>query len=217
MLTTTKVCTACQLPKTLAEFYVRSGCKNPTEPGHYLSECIACMKLRNFTRKLIPIEESRVPTENLAIKRLKQENIWAQTGKASNAPDVDVTAMGMVRIEVKHSRLEYRRGKEMFRFDTTPKQQQRGFLADLVMLICEWKLETLTYHLFRANDPVFYIHGHVKTGLTYPPGRTHALKHGNNRVVMTQSMMDTAENHWQLVPELYYELSQHLSETVSVY
>jgi hypothetical protein len=168
------------------------------------------MKKRNENKSPLGIEESRVYTENLAIKRLKEASIWAQTGKSSGAPDVDVTAMGSVWIEVKHSYLEWRRGSQMFKFDTTPKQQQRGFLADIVMLICEWDPGRYTYHIFRSDDEVFYMKGRVKTAFTVVPGRTHALKHGNNRVVMTQGMMDSAQNNWGLIEVVYREYAVKL-------
>lgn len=214
--TLTKLCANCNElrvyspDKKISQFYVRSGIKNPTEPGHYISECKSCMAKRNLHRTPIGEEESRVYTENLAIKRLKSAGIWAQTGKSSQAPDVDVTAMGSVWIEVKYSLLDFRRGVKMFKFETTPKQQQRGFLADIVMLICEWSPRVYTYHLFRATDEVFYMKGRVKSAFTFVPGRTVALKHGNNRVVMVQSMMDAAQNNWALVEEIYREHAAQL-------
>lgn len=149
-------------------------------------------------------------TENLAISKLKEMGIWAQPGKASDAPDVDVTAWGCVWIEVKHARLEPKGSTEEFTFTMTPKQVKRGFLADLVMLICEWLPETYTFHLFRADDPVFYMNDRLKTGFTYRPGRKKALKHGLNRVVMTSYMMDEARERWGLIEDVRCEHSNKL-------
>ena len=153
-----------------------------------------------------PTGESRVWTENLAIQTLKNIGIWSQPGKESGAPDVDITAWGCVWIEVKHARLEGRGHTEEFTFVATPKQAKRGFFADLVLLICEWLPETYSFHLFRSDDPVFYMNtGRVKTGFTYRPGRTHALKHGLNRVVMTSGMMEQARDRWGLIEEVRCE------------
>lgn len=197
----------------VSNFYVRSGYKdNPMLPGHYNSECKDCLKARNGSVRNLPLEESRVASENLAIKHLKSFGIWAQTGKDSGAPDVDLTAWGVVWIEVKHARLEPHGGVEEFTFMTTPKQQKRGLLADIVMLICEWSPENYTYHLFRSTDPVFYIEGRVKTGFTFRPGRTHALKHGLNRVVMTTGMMDQAQNNWELIDAVRLEHAETLPD-----
>lgn len=216
-----KPCTNCKIPqvcsadKDESAYYVRSGITEPTEVGHFMSECKTCMRIRSSEKTDLRLtsEESRVLTENLAIKRLKQEGIWAQTGKASEAPDVDVNAWGCVWIEVKHSRLLIRRGKKEFMFVMTPKQMKRGFLADIILLICEWQPDEYTYHLLRSDDPVFYIDGRVKSGLTYRPGRVKALKHGNNRVVMTSGMMDEAQDYWGLVEEIRRDMSRRLSES----
>jgi hypothetical protein len=88
--------------------------------------------------------------------------------------------------------------REKYTFHTTPRQGQRGLLADVVMLICD-DGDTPTFHLFRPDDEVFFIKGRLKTGFTFTPGAVVAEKHGNNRVVMTQPMMDTARNRWALV------------------
>lgn len=195
----------------LSEFYVRSGIEVPTLPGHYLGECKTCMKRRSRERQpLLSDQESRVRTENLTISKLKELGIWAQPGKACSAPDVDVAAWGCVWIEVKHARLEPHGNAKEFTFVMTPKQVKRGFLADLVMLICEWLPETYSYHLFRYDDPVFYIKGRLKTGFTYRPGRTQALKHGLNRVVMTSGMMEEARDRWGLIEDVRCEHAQKL-------
>lgn len=214
-----KICTnpTCSFegkPQLLRNFYVRSGYKdNPTLPGHYNSECKTCLKNRSGNQNHHPIEESRVRSENLVIQRLKQEGIWAQTGKATDAPDVDVTAWGVVWLECKHSILKPRGYADEFTWVASPKQAERGYLADIVMLICEWKPETYTFHLFRAADPVFYMDGRLKTGFTYRPGRTRALKHGGNRVVMTSGMMEAARDNWGLIETVRCEHARQLTET----
>lgn len=200
MDTVTKPCCGCKLDKPLTDFYVRSGVTNPSEPGHYVSECKLCMKRRSKKNGRLDPYEPRVLTEQLAIERLLDVGIFALPGKAISAAEVDVVAWGCVWIEVKYARYESHRGVMKFKFDTTPKQQQRGFLADLVMLICDYG-EELTYHLFEANHPVFYMDNgsRVKSGFTFTPGAMEAKKHGDNRVVMTQPMMDSAQDRWDLI------------------
>lgn len=198
MDTVTKPCCGCKVEKPLDQFYVRSGTSNPTEPGHYVSECKGCMKLRSKTNGNIDPYEPRVLTEQLAIERLLDVGIFALPGKAIAAADVDVVAWGCVWIEVKYARLEFQRGVKKFKFTTTPKQQQRGFLADLVMLICDYGVD-LTYHLFEANHPVFFMGERVKSGFTFTPDAMEAKKHGDNRVVMTQPLMDEARDRWDMI------------------
>ena len=198
MDTLTKPCCACKTDKPLNEFYVRSGILNPTEPGHYVSECKVCMRLRNKTTGAVSPYEPRALTEQLAIEWLLDVGIYAAPGKAVRLAHVDVVAWGCVWIEVKYARYVSHRGVMKFKFDTTPKQQQRGFLADIVMLICDYGDE-LTYHLFEANHPVFYMQGRIKSGFTFTPGAMEAKKHGDNRVVMTQPLMDQAQDRWDMI------------------
>lgn len=198
MDTLTKVCCGCKLDKPLSEFYIRSGTTDPTEPGHYVSECKSCMKVRSKNNGTLNPYEPRVLTEQLAIARLLDVGIFALPGKAIAASDVDVVAWGCVWIEVKYARYQFERGVRKFKFNTTPKQQQRGFLADLVMLICDYG-DDLTYHLFEANHPVFYMGDRVKSGFTFTPGALEAKKHGDNRVVMTQPLMDEAQDRWDKI------------------
>jgi hypothetical protein len=119
-------------------------------------------------------------------------------GKALAYAHTDVVAFGCIRIEVKYAKLDRSRNREKYTFVTTPVQGQRGLLADVVMLICDDGSKH-TFHLFRPDDPVFFIKGRLKTGFTFTPGAMEAGKHGNNRVVMTQPMMDEARNRFGLV------------------
>lgn len=214
MTIVTKICVRCKQTKGLPEFYVRSGCQNPTEPGHYLSECKACIrergKLTNNIHPLIP----RAKTEILALEALKRAGVGAVPGKAVHAADVDVVAWGHVWIEVKYARLEFKRGEEKFTFTSTPKQMQRGYLAQVVMLICDWGDERYTYHLFRADDPVFYMKGRIKAGFDFTPGLMAARKHGNNRVVMIQPMMDAAQDRWELIESTRRHIAEQIRMSV---
>ncbi len=198
MTTLTKACTRCKVTKALHEYYVRSGCEFPTESGHYVSECKDCLRQRSKTALPLNPYEPRTLTERLAIERLLDAGIAALPGKAIAAANVDVVCWGCVWVEIKYARYERDHHTHKFTFETTPKQQQRGFLADVVMLICDYG-DRMTYHLFEAAHPVFYIKGRVKSGFTFTPGAMEAKKHGNNRVVMTQPLMDEAEDDWGLI------------------
>lgn len=215
MFTLSKVCVRCKTDKPFSEFYIRSGYNTPdnppTEPGHYNSECKFCIQDRSKQSKHLPATEPRAKTEIIAINRLHQEGIHALPGKAVLASDVDVVAWGCVWIEVKYSRLGRRHGVVPgFIFNATPAQMRRGFLAHIVMLICEHPDGHCTFHLFDAKDPVFYIHGRVKSGMTFRPKQLEAIKHGNNRVVMTQPMMDAAHNAWHHIENVRQRISEEL-------
>jgi len=205
----TKVCRRCNQEKPVSEFYTRSGIATPTIPGHYLTECKSCLRERsrngvnNRLSKLVP----RAFTETIAVNYFKSHGIPVLPGKAVYAADVDLAVWGHVWIEVKYSCI---RPDGLFHFNTTLKQQQRGFLAHLVLLICKYDDGRQTFHLFRANNPVFAMKGRLKTATTFRPGSLHAIKHGNNRVVMTQTMMDEAENRFELIEDIRHEISAGL-------
>jgi hypothetical protein len=202
-LTDSKPCGKCHEEKPYTAYYVRSGYgtdeRPAIEPGHYSTECKACLKLRGAKQIKIGITETTVFSEALLIERLRREGIPALPGKAFGAADVDVLAHNLVRVEVKFARLENRRGVNQFRFDTTPKQQRYGFRATVVVLICEYAPKQHTFHTFYADHPVFYRDGHLKNGMCFTPGAMEAKKHGNNRVVMTQPIMDAHENAWWII------------------
>jgi hypothetical protein len=203
----TKVCRRCKQEKPVTEFYTRSGISNPTAAGHYLTECKSCLRERNKHCTRLSKLEPRAFTETIAVNYFRSCGVPVLPGKAVYAADVDLAAWGHVWIEVKYSKL---RTEGLFYFNATVKQQQRGFLAHLVLLICEYPDNQRTFHLFRANDPVFVMKGRLKTATTFRPGSLHPLKHGNNRVVMTQTMMDAAQDRLELIEEVRKEISADL-------
>lgn len=192
MDTLSKICNRCNTLKPLTEFYARS------YSNGFLSECKQCMRLRGKSIQRGSYLMPRVATEESAINYLQARAIPALPGKALRFSHVDVVAFGCVKIEVKHSKYEFRRGKQKFTFNATPAQKKHGFRAHIVMLICDYG-DRQTYHLFKASDPVFYMNGRVKTGFTFTPGNYKALKHGDNRVVLVQGMMDSAQDNVQLI------------------
>lgn len=193
----------------MSEFYARSGISNPVIEGHYLTECKSCLRERSktgYSRRLSKLEP-RAFTETIAVNYFKSHGIPVLPGKAVYAADVDLAVWGHVWFEVKYSRL---RPEGLFHFNATVKQQQRGFLAHLVLLICDYDDGQRTFHVFRANDPVFAMKGRLKSATTFRPGSLHPLKHGNNRVVMTQPMMDAARDRLELIEDVRREISADL-------
>lgn len=202
-----KPCARCHSVKPLADFYTRPPYNKPgnppTLPGHYVSECKTCMKARGSTNYHPTVP--RAKTEILAIDYLRRNGVYAVPGKSVYAADVDVVAWGCVWIEVKYALLQ--RGK--FTFHSTPTQKERGYRAHVVILICDYGSQK-TYHLFRSNHPVFYKDGRIKSGFTFTPGAMEAKKHGNNRVVMTQPLMDTAQNDTEMIEQARQQIALHL-------
>lgn len=206
-----KTCTNCRIEKPLVDFYRRSGIESPADEGHYLSECKQCMKKRSKVQRRLPKTKPREFTERLAMGYMKQYGIPALPGKAVSAADVDVVVWGHVWVEVKYAREVRKKGKMRYTWTMTGKQKERGFLAHIVLLICDHRDSELTYHWFRADDPVFYMNGRMKAGLDYWEGRTQML-YGNGRVIMNDSQMEQAQDRFSLIYEAMREISDHFKQ-----
>lgn len=193
-LSLAKYCPDCKQTKDVRDFYVRSGITHPTEAGHYTTQCKVCHRKAVHTRKPIPRDVPGTPSECLAIDYLNAKGYLSVPGKAVWATDVDVVVFGHVWMEVKYAKLKRERLVWEFHFTMTPKQVRRGFLAHVVLLVCEYQDGERTFHLFDARDPVFYKDDRLKNGMNFVPGREMARKHGGNRTVMTQRMMDAARD-----------------------
>jgi hypothetical protein len=209
-----KRCAKCERDRPFSEFYARAGYRTPenppTEAGHTVSECKACMKLRSQSTNHLSVQTPRTPTEIFALQYLRQQRIFACTGKAASYPHVDVVAWGCVRIEVKYAKLQAL-GKQMgYRFVATPQQSKHGFRAEVVMLICEDE-QGRAHHLFDAIHPVFYMGERVKAGFEVVVGKQEAIKHADNRVVMLQEMMDEARDAVHLIEEHRLRISRALA------
>lgn len=202
-------CARCKNPFPITEFYIR---KNGTP----VSECKTCMKLRNHGKTtnnndyLIP----RTKTEIIAIKYLHSRRIPAIPGKAIRHSHVDVVAFGCIDIEVKYAKLKMTKGVEKFTFVVTPDQQENGFRGNVIMLICDYQDGIISHHFFYPDNPVFYIDGRLKSGFTFTPGDEEARKHGGNRVVMTQNMMDEAEDKIILIENSLEEFRNNLEKGI---
>lgn len=214
--TVSKSCVSCKQEKPLSEFYVRSGVDNPTDPGHYNSECKDCLKERSKNTKHLDPMQPRTKTEILAIDYLRANRFPVHPGKAVHAADVDVVVWGHVWVEVKYAKFKIHGNHYAYQFNTTPKQQRRGFLAHIVLLICDHPKNGLSFHFFDAKDSVFYMNDRIKVGIEYVPGKTEAVKHGHNRVVMTQGMMDAAKDNFTLIHQQMVRIANAQPQAVSV-
>jgi hypothetical protein len=181
-----KVCATCKQEKQFDEFYkLRSG-----SPA---SECKDCAKLRSKNQVKSQDRKSAVNySEKIVIDKLSELGIPSLPGKALGYTWADVVAWGCVLIECKYSS-DY--GGEHFHWGFTPLQRIEGIRAHITILCCGWSDKT-TYHLFEANDPIFYIHGKRKTGITYVPDATHG-KH--KRPALTKELMDAHSKKWGLI------------------
>lgn len=200
MTTLTKVCTQCQIEKPIDQFY-RVSTISTSKAVRHLSECKDCLVKRNKSSKRLDPHKSRCRGENVAINELRRRGIWAQTGKSVSGVDVDVIAWGCVRIEVKYSPLNFRANQHFYQFVTTPRQQENGLLADLVLLICETGADSWTFHLFDVSTPFFYKDGHLKSGWTYVPDqyRKTAPKNGEKKQSITDAIMEAARDRFDLI------------------
>lgn len=209
MLTLTKTCRRCKSVQPITEFYVRSGITTPEHEGHYNSECKTCMRERSQNIGTIHPTVPRQLSEQLGLNALLEHGISALPGKAVSGSHVDLVCWGCVYLEVKYSRLEFQGGQFSFKFSSTPRQVQRGFLAHLVMLICDYD-NRQTFHVFRANHEAFYINGHIKTAFLFTPGQTEQIKHVETRIKLLQQTMDEAQDRWDLIEEKRLEIQQQL-------
>lgn len=200
-----KTCNRCKQSKAFTEFYLRSGRESGNEPQHFSSECKDCMKERSRITHARPINEAYHAAENIVIRKLRDEGIWAQPGKAIASAYVDVVAWGCVRIEVKYSRKTVTAsGAVQYKFDTTARQRQRHMLADVVILVCDTGDESYSFHVFTSSDPIFYRDGQLKVGWTYTPEqyRKKAPTNGAARQSITDAVMLAAQDRFEMIEEV---------------
>jgi hypothetical protein len=193
-----KPCNKCKVDKPLTEYYPRSGVDNPSKPGHYLVECKDCMRTRSKHARPLDPQEPRAATEVYGIEYLNRKGFPTLPGKALHYSWVDAIVFGCIKVEIKYSPLRWAYNGYEFTFHTTPRQKKDGYRADVVMLICDYG-DNMTYHFFSPDNPVFFMNGRIKSAVTFTPGKMEASRHANNRVVMTQPMMDEAQDRVQLI------------------
>lgn len=204
-----KQCRRCGETKAWSEFYIRSGYEG-VKPGHYNSECKACMKVRGNNPNRLPPTVPRSPTEIIAINYLTKHGIHCLPGKAVKASDVDVVAWGCVWMEVKYSAM---RERGEFMFHVTPPQQRRGFLAHIVLLICDYG-DRQTFHFLPADTPAFYHKGKLKGGISYLPGRKTISGKGpvpgGMKATLTDDIMTESQDRFDMIETTRLEIAAKL-------
>lgn len=208
----------CGKIKPYSQFYTRPTFGTPekpaTEDGHFITECIACMRKRGKQPKRLEPWISRVKHEQLAIDYFMANGVWATTGKMTNAPDVDLALFGLVWCECKLSSFSKRGHKQSCTFNFTPTQQERGLLAHVVMLMVD-RPTGMTYHLFSADDPVFYKDDGVslKSAIVYTAGKRKISTRGRGyNHQLTEPIMQSAQDNVGLVWRWMKRLQQALCD-----
>lgn len=201
-----KACARCGKDQPFTQYYTRptyGTLENPAiEPGHFISECKTCMFERAKHQKRLPPWKSRVKHEQMTIDYLMRRGIWTTTGKMTNAPDVDLVSLGVVWLEAKYAEAKQRGLKTTFSFTFTPSQQERGFLAHVVVLICAHQDGRHTFHFFQHDDPVFYKDDGVtmKSAVTFTIGKRVASIRGRGyQHQITQQLMDSRKDDVSLI------------------
>lgn len=207
--TLSKECRRCKEFKVISEFYARSGIENPTIEGHYISECKACMRKRSKVKKRMPRGVSRIESENMAIEYLASKGIVAMPGKDCMMPDTDICAFACVGIEVKLGTWGHRGRQNTCTFSTSLRQQERGFLAHLVMMVVP-REDSFSYHIFEASHPVFFKDGKIKYGWNYVAERFEAIKHHQYYVILTEDVMQEALDATYLIWEKVKDVSMRI-------
>lgn len=214
MNTVTAICPHCNQECSLSEFRPTKLHPEGTDP-----RCNACAK-RGVLRIPPPPLLSRVPHENWLIRELRNRRYYADRGVMFSKPLVDIIVRGCVWIEAKYSKLRFEGGHDQYSFVMSKAQRNASLLAHIVVLICHSPSEEISYHLFRADDPAFYMDPrsgelrHLKSGVRYQPGRQQAKRQWTNRIVMTDRMMETARNNWTLIDDVEREISEDLGRGI---
>lgn len=200
--TITKFCKGCKKDVEITHFHLRSSfigkIETPTESRHVISECKTCMRERGKTPNRLSPHESREATEGLFVEYLAKRGFPALPGKALKYSWVDVVILGHIWAEVKYSNYTYEAGAKRFKFGFSARQRETGPKGHIVVLICDWG-DKQSFHLFPWNYEAFYHgDGRRKTGIDFVPGKEVATRH-KTRNIMTQSMMDQAENRTKLI------------------
>lgn len=182
-----KVCTTCKQEKHVSEFYAFAN-------GRLLGCCKECQKARSRNQVAV---HRQVPVnygECVVIDKLNSLSIPALPGKALGYRHADIVAWGCVLIECKLSKTI---GE--FHFTFGARQRITGLRAHITILCCEYDPTDITFHLFEAQDPVFYKKGKRKHGMCFLPVAHHRK---SNPDVLTNEIMDKHQDDWKLI-EMY--------------
>lgn len=192
-----RTCRRCGRAQPLAEFYKRRSASDG-----YENYCKSCKREKWGDRRSFPKGKASNLGEKQVISRLKNYGIYAAPGKASVWKWADVVAWGCVRIEVKTSAPHDGR----FLFGNRSRVHK---LEDnhLVVLVCRYP-DTPSYHVFRADDPVFFRDGEAKQGFQYNPDSSYIPD--DPRGWLTREIMSAAKDRWILINDIRSEIMADL-------
>jgi hypothetical protein len=163
--------------------------------------CKECKKEYSKTQALKPKNEAGHGSEQLVINKLRSLGIYAAPGKSSEYKWIDVAAWGCVRIEVKSSRNDKKRGGFLFHMGKKPKKEHER--SDIVVLICEDY--DITFHVFMSDHPVFYHpDGRSKQGIGYNPRPKRRMP--NAGVILDAYLMSKSLNKWHLIEDVRQQI-----------
>lgn len=208
-----KQCADCGQFKDTSQFYRRSGKPADGNPINYHPYCKPCHTKRNSKATRTTVWNSSVDGENIVLKEMLKNGIFAHLGKdLEGFGYVDIVAGGCVLTEVKHARARwnYRSDTADFKFLFTPKQIQERLPYHVIVLVCEFTPGQHTFHCFSADHPFFYNDdGSVKPTLRYvvghvPPRLTKAL--------IPKDLMASTQDAWWVFDVWQQEISRALSE-----
>lgn len=184
----TRSCSDCGEEKPLDEFYLHSGL-------WYFAYCKECAKLRRSQHGQMDYLSFTQSGEEFVVRHLWAAGIPSLPGKTQRYNHGDILAYGCIGIEVKTSILNT--SKQRYQFTFTPRQRQRGIKGKFVVLVLE---DVQTAHIFRADEPYFYIEGRLKTGFEYKPYR----KFGRDRgATLDIDIMEERKSAWELITQEY--------------
>lgn len=201
-----KICSACEETKPLAEFYLRTGFDDVENPKHYYAECKQCRK--TITKEKGRKEKSKPGEvgEKLVIEELRRLGIYAAPGKCSEWKRQDVVIWGCVRVEVKHSR----KSEQGYNFGFENQIRGGGVKSNLIVLVCE-EDDQFSFHVFRSDYPAFYRkNNQLKTSVQYIPDLNRRA-YGVHGQTLTHPVMQEHRDKWELVQEIIQEISVKLS------
>jgi hypothetical protein len=187
-------CKQCQETKAIDEFYTYSSNGKP------MKVCKSCHKQRSTKTKPGQGHEH----ERILVERLHQQGIFATLGFGKGFNFADVVAWGCVRVEAKLGEKQ-KNGSYLFRF--TGKQIKQRVVADIIILIFPYS-NGWSYHLFDANDPIFFLaDGKRKTGVSYLANAHHRKMRANT---VFPFHMGAAKDNWQIIEEYRLRTVQRL-------
>lgn len=194
----TRVCKNCGEEKELSDFYFFKRV-NGNVPYDL---CKTCYKL--YTKKNLQKNPESKKTynqdEQQAIDVLRQNGIYATSGKASEFKWVDIAAWGCVRVEVKTSRLHT---SGTYRFTFSAIQRMNRLLADVILLVFISDNEERDYYVFRADDPVFFSDGQLRQVMTYRPDNQRTQ-------VLSSELLEAHKDKWSFIEDVRLEIIQDM-------